>query len=117
MQRHADGPPAGHGLAARQRGLGMESFGVASTIPYTGAEFMVTAGEGRCGTGPRSKSKRKVDELSGEVASDDDGVEVLGVGQGRLSASAVNNGAQAKEPSGSIAIGRSKRQCSTQEWQ
>ena len=77
-------------------GLGMDSFGVASTIPYTGAEFMVTAGEGRCGTGPRSKSKRKVDELSGEVASDDDDVEVLGVGRGRRSAGAVNNGAQAK---------------------
>ncbi len=77
-------------------GLGMDSFGVASTIPYTGAEFMVTAGEGRCGTGPRSKSKRKVDELSGEMASDDDDVEVLGVGQGRRSASAANNGAQAK---------------------
>ena len=75
----------------------MDSFGVASTIPYTGAEFMFTAGEGRCGTGPRSKSKRKVDELSGEMASDDDDdVEVLGVGQGRRSASAVNNWAQAK---------------------
>ena len=39
-------------------GPGMDSFGVASTTPYTGAEFIVTAGEGQCGTGQHSKHKR-----------------------------------------------------------
>lgn len=67
-------------------GPGMDSYGVESTRPYTGAEFEVIAGEGQCGTGPHSKSKRKISELSG-VAEDVE--EEQGDIRGRLSVAAV----------------------------
>ncbi len=76
-------------------GPGMDSFGVVSTTPYTGAEFIVTAGEGQCGTGQHSKPKRKVDELSDDMASDDDDVGLQGVRRGRRSDDAVWRGGQA----------------------
>jgi hypothetical protein len=45
----------------------MDAYGVATWLPYTGAEFKVLAGEGQCGTGEHSskRNKRKSGEPGG----------------------------------------------------
>jgi len=42
----------------------MDAYGVATWLPYTGAEFKVLAGEGQCGTGEHSSKRNK--RISGE---------------------------------------------------
>ena len=48
-------------------GPSMDAYGVATWLPYTGAEFKVLAGEGQCDTGEHSskRNKRKSGERGG----------------------------------------------------